>query len=527
VTLEIRSEPLGGGALARLALAGGAPPAWYVAPPADARAWRAHADLVRAPFAQGDWLTSLAAAFGAGGLAAERLARTARDGGVVITTGQQPGLFGGPLYTWWKALSALTLADALEAAVGIPVAPVFWAATDDSDFGEASWTQVAVDGGVDTLRLSHPGVEGIPMARLRLGAEVASLAGRLARGAGSAPFARALDLARAAYEPGRTIGDAYVALVRGLLEPLGVAVLDASHDATQAAARPVLRRALERAPAIDEALRERVGDIEALGLRPQAPLVEGLSLVFAITPGGKQRIPLGAATGAAVEVQSGALSPNVLLRPIVERVLLPTVAYMAGPGEIAYFAQVSAVADALGEPPPLALPRWSGTIVEPRVRKILERYDIGLEELHEPHAVEGRLARAALPPAVEDALGEGRSAADRLAAALTAGDAPKLVPVAAVEGARRALLHRLERLERRYVAAAKRHEAVTMADVATARGALFPNGKRQERALNFIPLLARYGPALVDCVRERAAEHAAGLVGAKGTGRDAPLAHAR
>ena len=527
MTLAIRSEPLGGGALARLALAGRAPQGWYVAPPPDAQGWRTHAEHVRARFPEGGWLPPLAAAFAAGGVAAERLARCAREGGVVVTTGQQPGLFGGPLYTWWKALSALAFADALEAAIGIPVAPVFWAATDDSDFAEASWTQVAVDGGVETLRLSHPGVEGVPMARLPLGDEITSLAVRLARGAGSAPFARALELARAAYEPGRTVGDAYLALTRGLLEPLGVAVLDASHEATQAAGRPILLRALEGAPAIDAALRERVRDIEALGLRPQAPVVEGRSLVFASTPAGKQRIAVDAATRAAAAASAGELSPNVLLRPVVERVLLPTVAYMAGPGEIAYFAQVSAVAEALGEAPPLALPRWSGTVVEPRVRKILERYDIGLEELRQPHAVEGRLARGALPRIVTDALDEGRRAADRLAVNLTNGDAPRLVPAAAVEGARRGLLHRLDRLERRYLAAAKRREAAIMADVATARGALFPNGKRQERALNLVPLLARYGPSLVDGVRERAAEHAVALLGARGTGRDAPLAHAR
>ena len=89
------------------------------------------------------------------GAAAARLERVSRQGGVVVTTGQQPGLFGGPLYTWSKAMSALALADELEARTGIPTAAVFWAATDDADFAEAAATVVARSGGVDELSVKR------------------------------------------------------------------------------------------------------------------------------------------------------------------------------------------------------------------------------------------------------------------------------------------------------------------------------------------------------------------------------------
>ena len=530
MTLEVRTEALGGGAVARLALSGGAPAEWYPPAPSTAEGWRARARQVHAEFADGadgEWLRALEPALRAGGPAADRLARCARDGGVVVTTGQQPGLFGGPIYTWSKALSALTLADALQQATGVATAPVFWAATDDTDFAEASWTRVAVPGGVETLQLSEPGVDGIPLSRVPLQPEISVLAERLARGVGSAAYPHALDVARRAYQPGRTLGDAYVSLLRGVLEPLGIAVLDASDPSVGMAAFPTLARALEQASVIEAALAERRRALAAHGLSPQVPTVEGLSLVFASGGGGKQRVPVRRALAAARESHPGQLAPNVLLRPVVERRLLPTVAYTAGPGELAYFAQVSAVAAALGLPAPLAVPRWSGTILEPHVMRLLRRYGIEPDELRSPHAVEGRLARAALPPVVIRAFEDARQAADRLAAELAGADASILVPLAAVDGARRGLLDRIRRLERRYVAAAKRRESQMVFDVATARGALFPGGVRQERALNFVPLLTRHGPALLDAMRQRAAEHAAALVGAGASSGGAPLARAR
>jgi uncharacterized protein YllA (UPF0747 family) len=530
VSFRVVSEPIEGGALTELALSGAAPVDWYPPVPRGAAGWLARADEVRDAFGGRAWLGALEPALAAGGAAAERLERCAERQGVVVTTGQEPGLFGGPIYTWSKALSALVLADAVEAATGVATAPVFWAATDDTDFAEANWTQVAVHGGVDTLRLSRGVPEATPMSRVPLGDEVLALFDRLARGAGSVVYPDALERAREAYQPGRTVGDAYVALLRGMLEPLGIAVLDASHPATRAAARPILARALREASAIEGALAAREEALEARGLAPQVAGVPGLSLVFLDAPAGKRRVPLAEAAAAAEAAGVDALSPNVLLRPVVERAVLPTVGYMAGPGELAYFAQVSAVAAAVGAAQPLAVPRWSGTIVERRVVRVVERLGLTLDALRDPHAAERRIARAALPEPISRAVTEARSAIDKLAEQLLAagGDHGRpLVPPAVVEGARRGLARRLDRLERRYLAAVKRHEVETMTDLRTAQAAMFPNGKRQERALNFLPFLARYGPAVVDEMRRLAAEHAVAVGQLPIGARPGPLAGAR
>jgi bacillithiol biosynthesis cysteine-adding enzyme BshC len=504
---EIHTEPLATGGLAALAVSGRAPEDWYARCPGTPAEWRARAGQVRESSGR-SWLSRLAPAFEATGAAAARLARGADGRGVVVTTGQQPGLFGGPIYTWSKALAALALADAIERETGIPAAPVFWAATDDADFAEASFTYVGTPAGAERVEMPPPAVAGLPMARTPLG-DVAAQRELLARGAGSAPYALALELTRAAYGPGETVGSAYVRLLRTLLEPLGIAVLDASHPAVRAAARPTLVAALTHAGAIDDALRARENAIVAAGFAPQVPGVPGLTQLFERASADKQRVPIARAAAVGADPEAD-LGPNVLLRPIVERAILPTVAYVAGPGEIAYFAQVSALAAALGTPAPLAVPRWSGTIVEPHVRRALDRLGVDRDALRDPHALETRVAAAAIPA-------DARDSVQRLRDAIAALDGGGLLPDDALAGARAQLELRAGRLERRLRAQVKRRGDDALRDVATARASLFPAGKRQERALNFIPLLARYGPALIDAMRERASDEMSALV--RGTAR--------
>lgn len=508
----VRTEPLGGSPLARAAIDGQLS-AWYVARPTSPSEWTARVRSVQAdgsPGGQG-WLDALRPALAPSGRAADRLERVVQAGGVVVTTGQQPGLFGGPIYTWAKALSALTLADELEAATGIPTAPVFWAASDDADYAEASWTAVAVPGGAERLSLPPAAPLGRPMSEMPLGDPSAAIEA-LVRASGATADERPLLVVRQAYRADATVGGAYLSLLRTLLEPFGVAVLDAAHESVAACARPYLERALERAGVVAEALRNRDAEIRAHGFTPQVAEVPGLSLVFARAGAGaeKRRVPVSAGRAPANSV----LSPNVLLRPVIERALLPTVSYVAGPGEISYFAQVGAVASALEMEAPMVVPRWSTTILEPHVIRILERLGVSREELADPHAAEGRLARAAVPGELDRALTELRSQLDarfdRVAEATRESGLP--LPSDVVRGAQRGVRHRLERLERRVVAAVKRREADTMRQIGTARGALYPLGIRQERALNFIPILARHGSVVMDRMRDAAAAHARSLV---------------
>ncbi|MBY0488975.1 MAG: bacillithiol biosynthesis BshC [Gemmatimonadaceae bacterium] len=516
--LRIRRAPLGGSALSQAAQRGELA-AWYARCPRTNADWRSHAAAVRQA-SPADWLTPLAAAFAATGAAADRLTRAAA-GGVLVTTGQQPGLFGGPAYTFSKAMSALALADALEPVLGVPVAPVFWAATDDADWMEAAVTSFATTRGVVSAQLMGPATEGVAMSEVPLG-DLSTARAALTSACGSAAHATVLELIDTAYVPHATIGGAYLQLLRALLEPLGIAVLDASHPALRTAADPFLRQALRRAGAVQSALQARTHAITAAGYAPQVDVVDGLSLVFrtqlesqqGVAQRTRERVPLDSAATVAREAEVGTLGANVLLRPVLERALLPTVCYLAGPGEYAYFAQVAPVAEALEAAAPVAAPRWACEVVE--TRALEHQAALGLDDaaLRDPHAAEQILARARLDENVADTFERLRVTLDAQVRTLGESLAGEESPVApeTVQGLSRDLTHTLDRFERRLLAGVKRRETEAMREVAAVRAALRPNGASPERVLNLMPILVRYGTGVLTAMADAAAEHAAALV---------------
>jgi len=287
-------------------------------------------------------------------------------------------------------------------------------------------------------------------------------------------------------------------------------VLDASHDAVWAASERVLRHALAAAHEVETALRERSTAIRAAGFEPQVDDVPGLSLVFAREDSLKRRVAVGEAIDPNVR-----LTPNVLLRPVVEHEILPTVAYVAGPGELAYFAQVPPVTKALSLDAPIAVPRWSCTLVEPQVEELMQRLDATEQELQPDGALESRLARGALGADATSALSRLRETLAALPEWMR-GSAETLDLERAVQGAAGAMQHRADRLERRLLAAVKRRETSLMSDIATLRAFLRPRGQPQERVLNPVPILARQGLSLLDEMRDAARPHARSL--ASGTG---------
>ncbi len=502
----VRTESLGGSPLSQAARAGRLSE-WYPAIPHAADGWRAHAEHVVSSVDSG-WLDALAPAIAASGAAAERLARSAGGRGGVVTTGQQPGLFGGPLMTLAKAITARAVADMLEETTGTPVAPVFWAATDDADFDEAAVVSVALDDGAHELRLESRAPTGTPMARVPMDDEIIALLSTFKGAASSTPHPSFVGAVERAYRSGTMVGDAYVEVLREVLEPLGIAVLDASHPSVLQEGSRLLHSAATQAEQVSAALHARTQAIRAGGFSPQVEEVEGLSLVFTSEHGVKRRLPIHEAMKAGADSR---LSATVLLRPVLERAILPTLAYVAGPGEIAYFAQVSAVADALGAARPLVVPRWSTTIVDARTQRTLDDFRATVEDFSDPHAVFTRAARERVPEGAGQALETLR--ADTLAGVdRLRGAANGLLSDPVIDGLRRNLEHRLARTERRLVAAVKAKEAEVMRRLSAARGSLFPHGVRQERKLAYIPFLARYGPALVEQMLDAARVHARAVV---------------
>jgi bacillithiol biosynthesis cysteine-adding enzyme BshC len=444
--------------------------------------------------------------------------RLHRPGALAVTTGQQPGLFTGPLYTVHKALSAVALARILEARWSRPVVPVFWLAGDDHDFAEASTASwLAADGSLASASLPPrpPEAPLTPMYRQPLGEAVVPALAALEAGLPPSEFRdpTVAWLARH-YRPEATIAGSYAAALAELLGPLGVLCFDSTHPVAKRAIAPHLVRALQEARALDDDL-DRWSEAQGMTARTSGITVgDGAALVMLeaslgrdrlvqdgesfVTRRSRERFDVQAIERIAAEEPSR-LSANVLLRPVIESALLPTVAYLGGPGELRYLAMTPPIYQRLGIPRQRPLPRWSGVIVEPRVDRVLEKFGLELSDLFAPPgAVEARVVRAQLPAEIGQALErlragleEGYGVLERAAAEID----PTLVRP--VQSTRQQALSGTQDIEKKLVQHLKRRQETELGQLARARTAVVPGGKPQERVLTVAPFLARFGPALL------------------------------
>ena len=453
-------------------------------------------------------------------------ARLALPGALVVTTGQQTGLFTGPAYTVTKALSARALALTLEQRWGRPVLPVFWVPGDDHDYDEvagASW--LGAEGELIRAALPPRAADAplTPMSRQPLGPGVLQALDTFESSfVDTGTSGPAVEWLRRHYRPGATVAGAFAAAMAELLAPLGILCLDSTHPAVKAAAAPWILRALASATAIERELSELAPRLVQAGRDPGVAVGDGATLVFLETPLGRDRL-VGGGTGfqtrrgkesftdsqlaAIAQAEPGRLSGNVLLRPALESALLPTVAYVAGPGELRYLALAEPVYRQLGIARQLPVPRWSGLLLEPRVSRILTKFSASLDELTaDGGALERRLARLALPEGTEAALTALRSQIEQgyqpVVERVTAVDPTLARPADAARA--RALLE-VERLEKKLLQHARRRESVELAQVARARLSVRPEGKPQERVLSMAGFLARYGDGVLEAYGEHIA----------------------
>lgn len=452
--------------------------------------------------------------------AAERARQLAAPGAVAVVTGQQPGLFGGPLYVLYKALAAVKIAEALSSRRQAPVVPVFWVASDDHDFAEVRSTTVLDDSlQLHTLRYApHQEPHGEPAAHIALDETISVLVGEL-RGALPAGPHRDEALARveASYKPGATLSGAFAQLISTLLPEL--VVLDPSHAELKAAMGPVMEREVREHSPTSRLAEETGARLLEAGYHQQVPVRQGFLNLFVVAQ--RQRRALAAHDGS-VEIRGlgetisveealrrlrahpAQWSPGVLLRPLAQDFLLPTAAYVGGPAEIAYHAQIGPSYRHFGIPRPPLVPRPSLTLVEPAQARAMEAESLTLPELQaDSEALLSRWAREAYPD-VEDAFARARKSLQRdmgqVETVLGEHD-PTLK--AAADGALGRALHQVDTLHEKAVRALKKRDQTRADRLRRTRDALLPGGLLQERGLGLIGLVARQGLPIIDVIRER------------------------
>jgi bacillithiol biosynthesis cysteine-adding enzyme BshC len=443
---------------------------------------------------------------------AERLA-DARS--VAVVTGQQAGLFGGPLFVLYKALGAILIAHHVETDLGLPAVPVFWIAADDHDFAEIRHCPVSdTRGTVHELRYNpHEEPRGLPASQIVLDESIGSLIDELAHvleGAGERDFV--VDRVRDAYRPGRPLSVAFARLIAALLPDL--VLLDAADPALKALATPLLRREiLDGSPSTRLAL--ATGErLLAAGYHQQVLIRPGFLNLFLLADGERRALAIEGDTiairgtqqrmrpqelASLLDASPELFSPGAPLRPLVQDALLPTAAYVAGPAEIAYHAQIGDAYGHFGVPRPTLLPRPGVTLIEPAQMRALEAEHLDVARLQgEADRILAEWTRETHPE-VDEAFAHARAAVRecmrRVEASLAALD-PTL-QAAANSAAGRALFP-IDNLQEKALRVLKKRDQVRADRLRRTHEALFPGGSFQERGLGLVSMLARHGPRLID-----------------------------
>jgi bacillithiol biosynthesis cysteine-adding enzyme BshC len=461
-------------------------------------------------------------AWGASAETLENIARF-REGAFAIVTGQQVALFGGPLFSLYKALTAIKLAAEFSRA-GTECVPVFWLATEDHDLEEVNHaTLLGPDGTLRRLATGSRGRENAPVSFILLAEDVEAQVARAAEVLGDGEAAEWL---RQSYRPGETLGNAFAKLFSQLFRHSGVIFLDASDPELHALAAPLYREALSGAGALEEALLRRNRELETAGYHAQARVAPSSTLLFRMENGSREAIHragadfvVGTRAIAAAGLQQqlsddpGSFSANVLLRPVVQDYLLPTLAYVGGPSEVAYFAQAAVVYEKLlGHVTPI-LPRFSATLIEPRVKRLLDRYRVSVgDTFHGVEHLREVLAEHAMSKEVHGAFDSAQAAVESSLASLRQSLEnfdPTLAEASARSEAK--MRYQLDRLRKRVARAELQRQAELGLHAEQLIACLFPNKNLQEREVAGVSFVARYGPQLLlqlyDAVQTACPDH--------------------
>jgi bacillithiol biosynthesis cysteine-adding enzyme BshC len=467
-----------------------------------------------------EWLTDKAR---------DRIEAVESGSGVVIVAGQQTGLLTGPLYTIHKAITVLKLADWAESELGLSTLPVFWAGANDSDLEEAGQVTL-IDSDHNPLTFSIAGskelsgYEGWPMGRIPLGGTAAELNSWVEESSPGSEFVSDLmDQLGGAYHSGATVGDAFVRLLGTWLGPHGLVILDPTWPELRPASSDLYRRVFQSPQLAGDSL-ERGGEaLKAAGYHVQLSMPSNRMPLFATMKGAPRRplIPLTDAPpdpesidGWSVEVEghgsvvtgdlldpegSWEVDPNAALRPVLQDHLLPTMAFVAGPAEIAYFGQVAELYTGLGVPRPVTMPRARALLVPTTAERVLDKYDLQAEALADgPRAAGKQIAREQFPDDLEDAFVKSEEAITGRMESLkqrVISFEPTLEKPFETSAGRMA--SELRKLKEKAVAGRSRQQETLQAQLARAAAWLYPDGSLQERRLSIIPFAVRYGAGTV------------------------------
>lgn len=461
-------------------------------------------------------------AAGAGPETLANIERLRAPDSVVVITGQQAGLFTGPLFTLYKAISAIKLAEKLRAE-GANAVPMFWIASEDHDFAEVNHCRVVNrEGQLATITYTAcPPNEGKPVGHVSLCDEIEQNISDLLAALPESEFIPQLaeDL-RTSYQPGVNFADAFGRMVMRLVGKYGIVMINPLDERLKQLAGTIYTEAIERTPEFAARLVEKSQALETAGYHAQVHTSPDAVPLFLLDEGRRTALVRGeddvyrlkggeksfthAELLETVKRCPGCFSPNVTLRPIVQDFLLPTAVYIGGPAEIAYFAQLRAGYELLGRLHPFVAARASVTLIEKRHARTMQKHGLKFEDLFAGlEAVLAQIVEQSLDAGTSEVFDETERVfeeqLEKLRAMLVTVD-PTLAE--ALKGGREKILYQLSNLRTRFVHNRTKRDETVRAQIERLFPVLYPNRNLQEREINATYFLARYGYGLIDRLYE-------------------------
>ena len=440
---------------------------------------------------------------------------------VAVVTGQQAGLFTGPVYTIYKALSAIREAECLRGR-GYNAVPVFWVAGEDHDLDEVSRAIVLDREGkaAEIVVQRDAAIDSLPVGRVVPGDAINETIDELFNVLTPTEFTSEVrKVIEAAWRPASTFGDAFGAMLLSLLGRHGLIVLDPLDARLKSQAAPIYSEAIGRSDEIVDALIARSGDIEANGFAPQV-LVEKNYFPLFWHDDEERRIALRRTSKGTIRTKDGSrefsteelakiaireperFSPSVVLRSVVQDHLLPTVCYFGGGAEVAYFAQSGEVYRLLGRPLTPIIHRQSFTVMEARHARTMQRYGLSVKD------VTGGI-ESILPRIVDEYLNKGTPALiadveerintelNRLGQNLSEID-PTLAANLATR--RRKIIYHIGAIREKFRRSEITRDETVRRQIENMFAAVMPRQQLQERSLNITYFLNRYGSNFIDWI---------------------------
>ncbi len=440
-------------------------------------------------------------------------------GTTTVTTGQQIGLFGGPSFAVYKALTAIKVAEALRSR-GVPAVPVFWLATEDHDLAEVDHAWL-LDGASKPVRVvvetrAEP-QQPVGEAALAESAP-AQLREAVTAAFGDLPYAEFVaQLAAECYGDGADLRSAFRALFQKLFDRYGLILIDPMDADLRNLAAPKIRAAVEGAAELNDEIIARGRELEQAGYHAQSHVTPETSPVFLLKDGRRTTLKLGAGgysdgeqtytaaqLAALVDEAPERFSPNVLLRPVIQDFLLPTAVYVAGPAESAYLAQAEVIYRRLLGRMPVVAPRASFTVLDARAERYIGRYGLGLLDCFQSaEDLRRRISGSLIPASLDEAFDDGERTINASLDAIDA-DLTKFDPTLgqALSNVRKKMLYQFGKVRATVARESLRRDERAGREAAHLANLIFPNGALQERSFSGLSFLARHGESFLDRIHE-------------------------